>query len=234
MKPRPLKRGPGRAAIGIRTWLLSALTAMIVGLALPALAAADGDPASDVLASQSLFLPQDAGTSFTQQSELQALLSAAARSGYPIRVALIASSADMGSVTVLWHQPQTYSRFLGQELSFAYHGALLVVMPNGSSVTQVAPGAPTGPGAATAVAAPAGVQGMAAVAASEVRSLAAAAGHTLPATVATLAPKAGSGDPVAWIVFVLGAVLVGLAWTVSLRLRPLGSPPERAEAAPRG
>jgi len=229
MKPRPRPVGARR-----HVRLLSALIVTILSLALPALASADGDPASDVLVSQPLFLPQDAATSFKQQSELDSLLSAAARVGYPIRVALIASSSDMGSVTELWRQPQTYSRFLGQELSFVYHGTLLVVMPNGSAVTEVARNGPTGPGAASAVQAPAGVQGLVAVAMAEVQHLAAAAGHPLPAAVAAPAPQSGSGDPIAWLVLILGALLIAAAWTVSLRLRPLGSLPGRKEAPPPG
>jgi hypothetical protein len=212
-----MKRRPRSAGVRLRVPLLGALVVTILALALPGLASADGDPASDVLASQALFLPQDA-----------------ARGGYPIRVALIASSVDMGSVTELWRQPDTYSRFLGQELSYVYHGALLVVMPNGSAVTEVARSGASGPGAASAVQAPAGVHGLVAVATSEVRHLAGAAGHPLPAAIATLAPKAGSGDPIAWLVLVLGAVLIVLAWAVSLRLRPFGSPSEGPQATPRG
>ncbi|HWC85916.1 MAG TPA: hypothetical protein VG388_05230 [Solirubrobacteraceae bacterium] len=214
--------------------LMSALVVIILGLALPGSAPADGDPASDVLASQALFLPQDAATGFKPESQLESLLSAAARSGYPIRVAVIASSADMGSVTVLWRQPQTYARFLGQELAYAYHGALLVVMPSGSAVTQVAASGPTGPGSASSLPAPPAGQGLITVASTEVRRLAAASGHPLPAAVAAAAPKSGSGDPIAWLVLALGAVLIGLAWTVSLRLRPLSSPAERAEPTHRG
>src|SRR4029077_15162518 len=92
---------------------------------------ADGDPASDVLATGPLFLPQDACVSATQQDELGALLQTAGRRGYPLRVALIASSTDLGSVTELWRQPQRYVQFLGQELSLVFRGPLLVVMPGG-------------------------------------------------------------------------------------------------------
>ena len=42
--------------------------------------------------------------------------------GYEIRVALIASRYDMGSVGVLYRQPKRYARFLGQELAFVYKG----------------------------------------------------------------------------------------------------------------
>jgi hypothetical protein len=95
---------------------------------------ADGDPASDVLYSQSVFLPQDAGTSSHQRAQLGAVLQAARRSGFHLKVALIASPADLGSVTELWRQPRNYAMFLGQELSLVYGGALLVVMPNGFGV----------------------------------------------------------------------------------------------------
>ena len=60
-----------------------------------------------------------------QQAQLVALLAAARRSGYQLRVALIASSTDLGSVTELWRQPQSYAQFLGQELSLVYRGPVL-------------------------------------------------------------------------------------------------------------
>ena len=72
-------------------------------------ARADGDPASDVLAAQPLFLPQDAAVSSTQAAQLEQLLRNSSRAGYQIRVALIASATDLGSVTELWRQPQTYA-----------------------------------------------------------------------------------------------------------------------------
>ena len=51
--------------------------------------------------------------------------------GFPIRVAIIASRSDLGAITGLWLKPRAYARFLGLELSLAYTGRLLVVMPNG-------------------------------------------------------------------------------------------------------
>ncbi|MGZ4401132.1 MAG: hypothetical protein ACXVYM_09705, partial [Gaiellaceae bacterium] len=53
------------------------------------------------------------------------------KAGFAIRVAVIFSSYDLGSVTSLWRKPKTYARFLGVELSFVYRQRLLVVMPNG-------------------------------------------------------------------------------------------------------
>ncbi|MGH2859040.1 MAG: SCO family protein [Solirubrobacteraceae bacterium] len=92
---------------------------------------ADGDPASDVLLSQVSFLPADAGFSGAQQARLNALLDAAARGGYPVRVAVIPSAYDLGSITALWKKPETYARFLGAELSLVYKHPLVVVMPAG-------------------------------------------------------------------------------------------------------
>ncbi|HUO71429.1 MAG TPA: hypothetical protein VMU39_11670 [Solirubrobacteraceae bacterium] len=98
---------------------------------------ADGDPASDILTTQALFLPQDAGVPAAQQAQLVELLQAARRSGYPIRVALVASRGDLGSITELWQKPQSYAQFLGQELALVDRGPLLVIMPVGFGVYQV-------------------------------------------------------------------------------------------------
>jgi hypothetical protein len=46
-------------------------------------------------------------------------------------VAVIASPYDLGSVTPLWRKPRVYAKFLGTELSYVFHGTLLVVMPGG-------------------------------------------------------------------------------------------------------
>jgi hypothetical protein len=106
--------------------------AALVSLALaPALARADGDPASDVLASQFAFVPADARASTVQLAQVGAVLAGAKRSGYAIRVAIIPSATDLGSVTALWRQPGNYARFLGAELSLVSDVRLLVVMPNG-------------------------------------------------------------------------------------------------------
>ena len=107
-----------------------------------ATARADGDPASDFLLTQKVFLPYDARISATRSEQLAALVSDAAREGYPIRIALIASPVDLGSVTALWAKPQQYAKFLGAEVSFAYRGRLLIVMPEGLGTYQL--GHPSG------------------------------------------------------------------------------------------
>lgn len=186
----------------------------------PMAATADGDPASDVLATQQLFLPQDAAAPPAQQAQLAGLLQEAARTGYPIRVALIASASDLGSVTALWSQPQNYARFLGQELALVYRGPLLVVMPGGFGLYGI-------PHPATAERAlavgPSPRAGIAAAAVTAVQDLAAAAGHplALPRAGPTPGTTTTTGSPLPWIVFGAGAILIALAWTASLRARPL-------------
>jgi hypothetical protein len=182
-------------------------------------ARADGDPASDVLATQSLFLPQDAGVPQARQGELQALLEEARSGGAPIRVAVIASPADLGSVTELWRRPQSYAGFLGQELSLVYRGSLLVLMPDGYGVFKGAGLSSAEEAALAGLPAPGAKPGYAALDA--VQRLAASSGHelTLPGTTS---PSAGSSsDAVPWIVFAIGAALIAAAWTASLRVRPL-------------
>jgi hypothetical protein len=194
--------------------------------AAPQAASADGDPASDVLIGQSAFLPWDAGAAPAQQARLVTILGAAARTGYPIRVAVIASQSDLGSVTALWRRPELYARFLDQELSLEYKGPVLIVMPNGVGLASAAP-LSAAARSAVAAAAPAGPIGRARlviVADTATEKLAAASGHALPASMLTpTAPDAAgsrSSGAIAYAVLAVGAVLIALAWVVSFRARP--------------
>jgi len=201
-----------------------AVCVAIIAVALvfsPPQARADGDPASDVLAFQTLFLPQDASVPASQQAELGALIQSAQRSGYEIRVALIASPTDLGSITGLWRQPQNYAEFLGQELSLVYRGPLLVIMPDGFGLynTGHTPAAKRPVLAAVAISPGAG--GLVTTAMTAIRRLAAASGHTLTVSGATVRPPAGSTDAAAWVVFVIGGALAVSAWAASLRARPM-------------
>ncbi|MGZ4255644.1 MAG: hypothetical protein ACXVR2_20610 [Solirubrobacteraceae bacterium] len=196
----------------------------------PAPARADGDPASDVLATQALFLPQDAGATPAQRAQLSALLQTAARHGYPIRVALVASSSDLGSVTALWRQPETYARFLGQELAFVHKGPLLVVMPNGFGLTRLGRPLP-GQAALTGLGDPGAGAGLAGAAIAAVRQLAAAAGHPLPASSVHAPRASASSHTVAWIVLAAGVLAIAIAWGLSVRARPIRTGRRSAETA---
>ena len=173
------------------------LVAVIASTAILALACgsfataarADGDPASDVLATQSLFLPQDAGIPIAQQGQLAGLLQAGASSGYPIRVAIIASKADLGSVTELWRQPQPYARFLGQELSLVYRGPLLVVMPTGYGFYRQVGPLPAGESTLAGLQKPVGGTDLGTAALTAIERLAGASGYSVPI-------PAGHRDPI--------------------------------------
>ena len=201
-----------------------ALTVLLMFLAatIPHSALADGDPASDVLATQSLFLPQDAGISPEQQGQLAGLLQAADRAGYPIRVALIASRSDLGSVTALWRQPQRYAEFLGEELSLVYHGPLLVVMPDGFGFMWPSHSTPGGASTLAGLHVPASGTALETAAVSAVQRLAGAAGYSVSVPAGRVVGAApGSSDGMEWIVVALGGLLIAVAWTASFRARPL-------------
>jgi hypothetical protein len=154
----------------------------------------------------------------SEQAQLASLLAAAHRAGYELRVALIAGPADLGSISALWRQPRNYARFLGQELSLNYTGALLVVMPNGYGFYR--PRGPSGGEQAVLnqLTAPGHELGTGAL--NAIHRLAAAAGHNLPTPTATTPNSRSSTDTLAWVVFAIGMLLVVVAWTASLRARP--------------
>jgi hypothetical protein len=110
---------------------LAVLAVVLTAAAAAQAARADGDPASDYLLGSKVFLPYDAKFPAKQSAELTALIAAANKAGFAIRVAVISSAYDMGSVTTLWRKPRTYAKFLGLELGFVYKQRLLVVMANG-------------------------------------------------------------------------------------------------------
>lgn len=176
---------------------------------------ADGDPASDVLVDSPAFLATDSGASAQQQAQLHSQLRAAVRRGRPVRVAVIASRSDLGSIGALWHQPQAYSQFLGRELSLVYHGELLVVMPDGFGVSRDGRGIPSP------------LQGLAprrgelaTATAQAITRLTGtpAATVTAAAVVATSSPTSGLGW---WLATAIGVPLIAAAWLVSLRVAPL-------------
>jgi hypothetical protein len=202
---------------------LSVIAAAVALACAPAAALADGDPASDVLAAQSLFLPADAGLQPARQAQLESLLGAARARGLSLRVAIIASPTDLGSVAELWQRPALYARFLGQELSLVYRGPVLVVMPNGSGLYATGGTAPAATAALATVAPANGTGRLGLVALSTIQRVAAASGHPLPtpSAGAVTRPSRGSSDVVAWLVFAAGLAAIIVAWALSLRARPL-------------
>jgi hypothetical protein len=126
----------------MRLGVLVALAASVASIA-AATALADGDPASDFLLSQDTFIPFDANIPKAQTEQLNAIVAEANKRGVKIKVALIVKRFDLGAVPSLWLKPETYARFLGQELFFLYKGPLLVVMPNGYGVSRAGKALPS-------------------------------------------------------------------------------------------
>ena len=210
---------------------IAALLAIVVAAgAFASIARADGDPASDVLVSQTVFLPSDAHVSARQQAQLVGLLRRSAQAGFPVRVAVISSGYDLGSVTALWRKPRAYARFLGIELSLVHRQALLVVMPNGFGFNW--PGHSTAPAyrLLSRISFGPGGAGVLAATRAAVRTLAAANGaeigradgSTIPSASRATASAPGhrsGNDAIAIITAALAVLVVALGAGLVLRRR---------------
>ena len=169
------------------------VAAVLATLVAAPLARADGDPASDWLLTQPTFVPSDDGVPPAYAAQLRATVAAAKARGYRIRVALIGTQYDLGSVYSLWRQPNQYALFLGKELYFVYTGRLLVVFPNGLATSVGGKAAPASQQAVVARIAPPGARpaALASAATRAVVRLAADAGVVIAA-----APLSGRTKPV--------------------------------------
>jgi hypothetical protein len=109
------------------------VTLFVLGLGLAGAAIADGDPASDILIADDVFVPYKP-PSKQATALLRANVATAFARKYRIKVAVIASKSDLGSIPSLFNKPQAYAKFLGLELSSLYIGPLLIVMPAGFGI----------------------------------------------------------------------------------------------------
>jgi hypothetical protein len=186
----------------------AALAAALM-LVLPAGALADGDPASDVLLGQTVFLPY-APISPTVQRQLYAVTAAAAKAGYPLRVALIGARSDLGVVPALFDKPRQYARFLSSELTGVVNGPVLVVMPSGFGLA--ARGNALSTSALNGVRVAPGTDGLGTAAVAATERLAAAAGHPLPpGALNAAAPSPGASPSTVRSSLIAVGILVGLA-----------------------
>jgi hypothetical protein len=109
-----------------------AIAALAACLALiPASARADGDPASDVLLFQDTYLPYQPKVPQNVADGLAATLKKARAKGYPLKVAVIATANDLGSIPDFFARPQEYADHLQGEIAFKKPEPLLIVMPSG-------------------------------------------------------------------------------------------------------
>jgi hypothetical protein len=109
--------------------------ALIAGAALVLAAGArgDGDPASDVLYLKTVYFPYPP-PSANATNALRRAVAAVYAHRYRVKVAVIASESDLGSVPELFNKPDAYARFLGSEIRSFYIGPLLIVMRAGFGI----------------------------------------------------------------------------------------------------
>lgn len=204
------------------------LTALVAALAPAAPAWADGDPASDVLLSQDVFLPYAPNTvSKPLAAALAETVKRAGARGFGVKVAVVADARDLGSAGQLLGQPQRYADLLTGEITTnVAHGTgvggprVLTVLPSGLGGNNLGDHAgnaldgllpPDGGGA----------DGLARTAAIAVGKLSAADGKPieLPALPqASAAPSSGGGGIPSWVLFALPVLVVVLA-VVALNAR---------------
>jgi hypothetical protein len=205
-----------------RALLFAAVVALLAVLA----ARADGDPASDYLLSQRVFLPPDDNIPDANARRLTTIVNRAWDAGYPIKVAIIGTRYDLGAVPVLFRKPQRYALFLGQELTLAYRGRLLVAMPNGYGFSIGGGASPANAAAVQRLAPPGTGAALADGAARAVQRLAARSGTQLAMPpLAEPASSDSSANRDRLVLIVATAVLVCLvaaaayAWRVYRRRR---------------
>ena len=129
-RPRARRRSAGWIKRGSVPALLAVL---LSGTTLATLARADGDPASDYLVSNEVFLTSTYSLvdPVAGPAQLLATVRAANRAGFAIRVAMISTDYDLGSITALWRKPRPLRPLPGARAAVGLPRRLLVAMPSG-------------------------------------------------------------------------------------------------------
>ena len=173
-----------------------------------------------------VYYPYSPATPRPIQTRLNAIMAKARAQGFPIKVALIAAPTDLGVIPDLFGKPESYAKFLDQEISFQGRQRLLVVMTAGygtqgfAGPAQSALGTLARPDGRTAAA-------LARAAMAAVPRLAAAAGHPIRGLPATGSSDGGSGG---------NRTVVAAAWPWPRCSSPercsryAGAPPRRRRA----
>jgi hypothetical protein len=202
---------------GIRSTRLAALLAGLALLLVPALARADGDPASDVLLISNVSYPFQQKTSKPFVAALDLAVARAKTAGFPIKVAIIATPVDLGAIPELFAKPQEYATFLEKEISYNTKPLLLVVMQAGFGLVASGP-----PSALAGLQIPTqrGSDGLAIAAIKAVGLLAAHARHPIVLPPIPAAGGASSAGTSSIVVFVAPLALVLLVAAVVGFTRP--------------
>jgi hypothetical protein len=190
---------------------------LLVACVLAGTARADGDPASDYLYGLKVFLPFDVKVPKERQREFVSFVETTNRSGYAIRVAIIGSSYDLGSVTSLWRQPHTYARFLGAELQFVYAKRVLIVMPNGFGIYWKGHAVDREYAVLSKIPIEKGAAGLVDAAQAAVSRLAASSGVKVKKTAPATVPQDGGQSRTVIILAAVAAVAVAVLARLALR-----------------
>src|SRR3954471_15302910 len=116
-----------------------ATVVLLAVLAIPPAAHADGDPASDVLLLQDVYLPYQPVVPKPVADALTRTVKQLRKEGYPLKVAVIATKTDLGTVPQFFGRPAAYAPFLESEIKFNKAKPLLVVMEAGYGAAAMAP-----------------------------------------------------------------------------------------------
>jgi hypothetical protein len=208
-----------------------------LALVLPASASADGDPASDVLLTDTIYFPYTK-PSDAVVSKLRSVVAASRKAGQPIRVAIISSTQDLGAVPDYFGRPGEYARFLSGELSAfgqlqgPTHGSankdpLLIVMPAGFG-TNGLPAATERELRSIDLGGDASPDGLSSAAGYAVQEIARGGGHPISAEFSKPAAASGGSSVVVPLIVGLGlALLAGVAIFARVRAQNAA----RAESA---
>lgn len=172
--------------------LLPVLAVAAALAVVPAPALADGDPASDVLLLQDVYLPYAPGVPAPLGKTITDLLKTTRKKGFPLKVAIIAAPKDLGAVPQFFAKPQSYAPFLESEIAFNTKKPVLTVMPQGYGVA----GLPAGTESALQGLAPpasAGGNDLGRSAVKAIVKLSEAVGHPVPEPKLPTASGGGSG-----------------------------------------
>jgi hypothetical protein len=187
-------------------------------------AAADADPASDILLGAPAFYPYQPAVSTTLQRQLEHELALLRAKGLNLKVAIIGSPVDLGALPAMFGKPQAYAKFLSQEISFSGPQPLLVVMPAGFGIAHAGP-----PSALSGLQADTAQQsdGLARSAILAVQRIAKANGKPIAIGSGSSGSGSSGGGTSPLITFVVPAVLVAVAAAAALLLRRRALRPSR-------
>jgi hypothetical protein len=208
--------------------LAATLAVVLLGAALaaPAPASADSDPASDTLLLADVFFPVEPPLPQSYSNAIRSLAATMKKSGYPVKVAIIATANDLGLVPQLFNKPQAYAPYLGREIAFNTKKPLLVVMPVGYGTYSVAPNVAA---AVTKLKAPGSdLQSMGKGTIDAMAAMAQAAGH--PVKKPSVSGGGGSGGTSPAIIFGVPVLILALAGLLAALKRR--SDEKREAAAP--